>query len=229
MTALVEKLIAEKLATKQDVLGFDPTTVEQQSYEWHLMRLGVVTGSMIKKVLMGKETQGRKSYMAQLAAEIATGSPKDFGSFKQTEWGNENEPHAAETYRFVTGRELHPVPFLYSDDMRCGVSPDGIGTDRGVEIKCPFTSEVHIMTMCDNFIKTDYHWQVQYSMWVTGLNKWDFCSFDPRMSRNPLHVMEISANDKDQKTLSDAVPQFISELDRMLESIGFSWGEQWDK
>lgn len=228
MSALAEKLLKAHLDTYASTLGFDPRGVEQQSYEWHKMRLGVITGSMVSKVLMGKDTQGRQTYMAQLAAEVATGEPKEFGSFKQTEWGNENEPKAIETYQFITGSAVSRVPFLYAiDNMRCGASPDGVTDDRGVEIKCPYTSEMHLMALTNGFMKKDYQWQVQFSMWVSGLNRWDFCSFDPRMKRNNLHIIECEASEKHQATLSDAIPQFIHEMNQMLEAAGFQWGEQW--
>ena len=227
MHDLTKRLIKERLAVHEGVLGFNPVNVEQQSSDWHKMRLGVVTASMVSKVLMGKTSAGRLTYMAQLAAEVATGVPKDIGSFKQMQWGNENEPKAIQTYQFETGQLVDRVPFLYSDDMRCGISPDGITGKKGIEIKCPYTSEVHLLTLCEDVIKKEYKWQTNFSMWVSGVDEWDFCSFDPRMRKNMLSRKTVSLSDLDRKTLDDAVPQFISELDKMIVAAGFQWGEQW--
>jgi exodeoxyribonuclease (lambda-induced) len=225
---LAEKLIQERLAKHAPVFGFDPVNVEQQSYDWFRMRLGVITASQAAKVVMKSNSQTRLSYMAQLVAEIATGEPRENMSNKATEWGNENEPKALETYRFITGRPVDSAPFLLTDDMRCGASPDGLSSDRGIEIKCPLMSENHVMTLCEGNIKKDYQWQVDFSLWVTGLDLWDFGSFDPRMRKNNLHVITVERNDSRMKTLDDAIPQFISELDKMLYSAGFQWGEQWN-
>lgn len=226
MNALTKKF-EQSLEQHIAVLGFDPRTVEQQSFEWFKLRLGVITASQVSKVVAKAGSLTRQSYMAQLVAEIATGEMKDAFSSKATEWGIENEPRAIETYQFITGRSVERVPFVMSSDMRCGASPDGVTDDRGVEIKCPFASENHIMSLCEGTIKKEYQWQVQFSMWVSGLDRWDFCSFDPRMKRNNLHIIECERSDKMQATLSDAIPQFISEMDKMLFEAGFAWGEQW--
>lgn len=228
MNALTKKF-EQSLARHIDVLGFDPRDVEQTSFEWFQMRLGVITASQVSKVVAKTGSQTRINYMAQLVAEIATGEQKDAFSSKATEWGIENEPRAIETYQFITGRPVERVPFVMSEDMRCGASPDGVTDDLGVEIKCPFNSENHVMSLCEGFIKSDYQWQVQYSMWVSGLDRWDFCSFDPRMKRNNLHIIECEKSEKHQKTLDDAVPQFISDMDKMLYQAGFRWGEQWQE
>lgn len=230
MNALV-KQFEKSLERHIAVLGFDPRDVEQTSFEWFKMRLGVITASQVSKVVSkgrgSSPSATRQAYIAQLVAEIATGEMKDAFSSKATEWGIENEPRAIETYQFITGRAVERVPFVMSPDMRCGASPDGVTEDRGVEIKCPFASENHIMTLCEGNIRSEYVWQVQFSMWVSGLDRWDFCSFDPRMKRNNLHIIECEKTDSHQKTLDDAVPQFISDMDKMLYQAGFRWGEQW--
>lgn len=227
MTTIDE--LKQRIDAAESRLGFNPLEVEQGSFDWFKMRLGVITASKAAVLLMKKGSATRRTYMAELAAEVATGAPADQISAKAMEWGNNNEPLARNEYQFVTGRSVEQIPFIYrSDDMRTGCSPDGIDSEGvGLEIKCPFTTKVHIETMADGTIKKDYISQMQFSMWVTGLGAWTFASYDPRMVRRNLHMMTVERDDSAIKLFDDAVPQFILELDQLLQSIGFEFGEQW--
>lgn len=218
-----------RLATHEARLGFNPATVEQQTFDWFKMRLGVITASKAHILLMKSGSLTRQGYMAELVAEIATGAPQEPVSAKAMQWGNDHEPAAREMYQFITGMSVEQLPFAYGDDvMRTGCSPDGIADDgRGVEIKCPFTSKVHVESLANNVIKKDYIAQIDFSMWVTKLKAWDFCSFDPRMRKNNLHRIE-KVSGPGVKLFDDAVPQFIEEMDRMLDAVGFKFGDQWD-
>jgi exodeoxyribonuclease (lambda-induced) len=225
MTAHADLLT--RLSTHEARLGFNPVTVEQQTFDWFKMRLGVITASKASILLMKSGSLTRQTYMSELVGEIATGSPVQYGSFKQMEWGNDHEDAAREMYQFITGNAVQQIPFCYGKDMRTGCSPDGI-TDhgRGAEIKCPWTTAVHIQSLADNVIKKDYIAQIDFSMWVTKLEAWDFCSFDPRMRKNNLHRIE-KVSGPGVKLFDDAVPQFIEEMDRMLAAVGFEFGDQW--
>ena len=221
--------LKQRIAAAESRLGFNPLEVEQGSFQWFKMRLGVITASKANLLLMKRGSATRRTYMAELAAEVATGSPAEQISAKAMEWGNENEPRARDEYTFITGKTVEQIPFIYRDmAMRTGCSPDGIDSDgTGLEIKCPFTTKVHIETMADGTIKKDYIAQMQFSMWVTGLSRWTFASYDPRMMRRNLHMMTVDRDDAAMKQFDDAVPQFILELDQLLHSIGFEFGEQW--
>ncbi|AFM54896.1 exonuclease [Marinomonas phage P12026] len=227
MHNLTERLIREKLAKHSAVLGFDPVQVGQQSEEWFQMRLGTMTASKAKCIVAGATTDTRLTYMAELIAEVATGTHKEMVKAKALDWGNQQEPHAVASYEFLNSTQVDSVPLLYSDDMRCACSPDGVVSDRGLEIKCPLTTEVHIRSITDKKIKSDYLWQIQYSMFVSGLDLWDFGSFDPRMKKKNLHIITVERDDKMQKTLEDAIPQFISDMDKQLSMLGFDFGDQW--
>tara|TARA_R110000782_G_C14819187_1_gene413738 strand:- start:12500 stop:13192 length:693 start_codon:yes stop_codon:yes gene_type:complete len=227
MHKLTESLIREKLAKHRVVLGFDPTQVSQQSEEWFKMRLAVMTASKAKCIVAGATTDTRLTYMAELVAEVATGSNRELVRARALEWGNEQEPHAIASYEFLNSTQVDSVPLLYSDDMRCACSPDGLVSDRGLEIKCPLTTEVHIRSITDKKIKSDYLWQIQFSLFVSGLDLWDFGSFDPRMKKKNLHIITVERDEKMQSTFRDAVPQFFSDMDKSLAMLGFKFGDQW--
>ncbi|MGL4928015.1 MAG: lambda exonuclease family protein [Plesiomonas shigelloides] len=221
----------QRLAAASDKLGFDLAAEEQGSYNWHRARLGVITASEVSDVLKSPSSASYTGYMAIKIAEIATGAPVDAKriSVKELEWGRTHEGSARETYQFVTGELVSTFTMLHSDNMRCGFSPDGVieSLSRGAEIKCPWNTRFHIESVVDGAIKKEYMDQVQFSMWVSGLNEWEFVSFDPRMRKNNLFHTTIERSDKHMKLFDDAVPQFCLEMDRKLQLVGFEFGDQW--
>ncbi len=64
-------------------------------------------------------------------------------------------------------------------------------------------------------------------MWVLDADKWDFSMYDPRMQKCPMKTITYERDDKMIKTLEDAVPQFIHDMDLMLKKFGIEFGEQW--
>jgi len=224
-------LLTETLTSATETLGFNPLEVEQGSYQWFQMRLGVITASHASDIISKKNSAARSGYIAQLIAEIATGIPKEEVNAKTLAYGKENEPKARQAYEFMSMESVSEIPFVYSTEfgMRCGCSPDGVITSKpvGLEIKCPFTTKVHIETLIDSVIKKEYQAQMDFSLLVTGLEAWEFCSFDPRMTRMQIHTIPWERNDARLKTMHDAVSEFILDMDRALDSIGFTFGEQW--
>lgn len=220
--------LTEKLAKHTDVLGFNPVEVEQRSFQWHTMRLGVITASGIDCILAKAGSVKRGGYMSELIAEIATGAPKPLVSAKALEWGINNEPAAIDTYQFTTGEAVRQIPFFYRDDsMRAGCSPDGVMEKKTLELKCPWNTIHHIDLIVDGVIKKEYQMQCQFQMWCMGTQQVDFMSFDPRMRKSIDLVVTIDRNDEMMKCFDDAIPQFVKEMDAKLERLGFKWGDQW--
>lgn len=223
---LIKKLRAD-LASFNDTFGFDCVAVEQRSFPWFKMRLGVITASGIDAVTAKAGSATRDGYMATLLAEIATGAPAELVSAKTLQWGIDHEPAAIESYQFMTGNIVEQIPFVYRDaTMRCGCSPDGVMSDFTLEIKCPFMTRRHIELIVDGRMDKEYQAQTQFQMWVMGTNKLDFHSHDPRMLKHTDHIVTVERSDKYQALFDDAVPQFIKEMDAKLERLGFTFGEQ---
>jgi len=224
--SLYESLKAD-LGTYSEVLGFDPVVVEQRSYPWFKMRLGVITASGVSAVLAKSGSATREGYMAELIAEIATGAPGEPVSAKALEWGINNEPAAIQTYEFSTMQTVQQIPFIYAHDMRIGCSPDGVTEYKTLEIKCPWNTRYHIELIVDGRMKKEYQDQVQFQMFVAGNDQVDFISFDPRMLRHVDYIVTVDRSDKYIATFNDAIPQFIMEMDAKLARLGFEFGEQW--
>jgi len=212
------------------------TEFEQGTQEWLDCRLGVITASRVHDVIKKGRSKGgysaqRETYMMQLVAEVCTGeAPKISG--KPLEWGNENEPHACDAYEARNFEFVEHTGLIYKDDSkRCGASPDGlIGDDGGIEIKCPYTTPVHLDTIINGTIKPEYVTQMQFVMWVTGRDWIDFCSYDPRMkgdTESRLHVIRIDKCSDTMETFDTEIPKFIEEMDQILSKLGFEFGDQW--
>lgn len=201
---------------------------EQGSEEWIVSKLGVISASNISCVLAKKGTATREGYISELVAQVATGEMAEI-SGPALRWGKEQEQSARSAYEFSTGSTVSAVGFIYGKDKRTGCSPDGIiGDTKGLEIKCPYTSKVHVDFLAMEKIKLEYIYQVQFSMWITGIEEWDFCSFDPRFKKQLLKIHSIKRDAEMMKRFDDEVPSFISEMDVVIKKIGLRFGEQWE-
>lgn len=172
----------------------------------------------------------RTSYMLELVAEVATQQPKDFGQFKQTEWGKLNEGEARKIFEFHVGVPIHEIAFIYGDDsMRYGCSPDGLVDEySGAEIKCPFTTPVHLDFLLNENIKKDYIEQCQFSMYASKRQAWHFCSYEPRMKTHSFESMLIERSESKMKTFEDAIGQMVYDVDKALSRLGIEFGSQWN-
>ncbi len=152
------------------------------------MRIGRFTGSEIHK-LMGAKGMGKtgETYVFEKAAEHLTGqSVKQEFTAASTSWGNDHEQEAKDYFEAATGVKIKDSTTL-DNGMICG-TPDGIASsdEWGFEIKCPFNSGNHLknLSILDANglleLRPEYYWQCVAYMWLTGLNKWKFCSYDPR-------------------------------------------------
>jgi hypothetical protein len=98
-----------------------------------------------------------KTYVWGRVAEMLTGAPHWTGSFKQTEWGEENEGQALQLYSQRTGNIVKPIGFVTFEDY-AGGSPDGqveVDVWKGWEglgineVKCPYDPANHVKAVLD--------------------------------------------------------------------------------
>lgn len=207
--------------------------VEQGSEAWLKMRLGVITASCAHDLMPNKTNGKRKaswdSYMNQLIAEVCTGTYEELNA-KALSWGKENEPAAIASYEFEKGVKALKGGFIYGKDKRTGCSPDILveGQNRGAENKCPFNSENHISFLLEDKIRDEYITQMQFSLWVSGYDVWDFISFDPRMSKHKIKVVTLERDPKAMALFDELVPEFIKEMDEKLKKLSVNFGDQWE-
>lgn len=214
-----------------ETLGFDLSTVQQGTSDWHRSRCGVITASKAHYLLMGRGTLGRASYMDELLASIATGRIPEEISAKALQWGKDNEDDARDAYSAATFESVTDYGFIYRDDsMRAGISPDGMiqGKPKGLELKCPWSSSVWMAFAGRGQIKKEEVAQVQFSLMCTDYESWGFAKFDPRnINCKKLHFVEIQRDEEMITKLEKGLADFIEDMDEALDKLGLNFGEQW--
>jgi hypothetical protein len=214
----------------QSKYGINLQAIEQGSEEWMLSKLGVLSASNAQAIIAKADSLTRASYMSDLVAQIATGIFPEINA-KAMAWGKDHEDAARASYEFAAGVKMVQLSFVFKDDtFRVGCSADGLVSDKkGAEIKCPFNTANYIQFLCMGKIKPEWKNQVNMCMWVMGIETWDIVQYDPRMKSKPLHIVTVERDEALFKTFEDAVPKFIEDMDKMLETVGVKYGEQWER
>lgn len=154
--------------------------MEQRSHEWFEARKGRITASAVGAILGLSPYMNRADVMRNMVRE-AIGAEREFKGNIATDYGANNEAGAVTEYRIETLHDVQEVGFITRDDW-AGCSPDGIIGDKGgVEIKCPFSLRkaeppVPFKTLEE---QPQYYAQVQFSLWVTQREWWQFYQWTP--------------------------------------------------
>lgn len=150
-------------------------------------RVGYVTASRFADVLAiskrdGKPLKAREDYLMNLVCERLTGEPTLQQFNFAMEWGTEAEPYARKAYEMCTGNLVKEVGFKKHPSIEwVGASSDGlVNSDGGIEIKCPYNSNIHLKTI-ENCVPEEHLPQIYGQMWILDLKWVDFISYDPRM------------------------------------------------
>ena len=184
--------------------------------EWLQARHGIPTasrfGAIMAKIKSG-EAADRRNYRADLVVELLTGRPLEGFSTPAMRQGIEREPLARLAYEAETGEMVTEVGLCLHDTMGAGASPDGlIGTDGGLEIKCPERA-AHLRYLQQAAEPPEYTWQIQGGMWITGRAWWDFVSWNPDFPEHlQLIIRRIKRDDKAIADLAAEVGLFITEV-----------------
>lgn len=186
---------------------------------WYACRSGIVTASEFSTVLAkgrgGGESVTRRKYMLTLAGErIAGPSPFERYTNGSMDRGHAYEGEARDLYALVTGNEVERAGFLRRGDVGC--SPDGlIGNDGMQEIKTKLY-HLHIECLLSDAVPSDHIAQCQGSLWVSGREWLDFCSYSPGL---PLFVKRIYPDRAYHARLKVEVDQFLCELNELVQRI----------
>ncbi len=156
--------------------------IEQQSEAWHEIRCGRVTGTRFKALVAKETTDTHKDLVTNLACEIITGKMEETYTNALMEKGLETEPIARKEYESLFDIEVKQVGFITPDEDNkyhdwIGISPDGFLPDEGLlEIKAPL-ARTHFEYIEANKLPSEYRYQIQGQLFVTGFKYCDFMSF----------------------------------------------------
>lgn len=158
------------------------TDLEQGTDEWRAARCGIVTASVVGKLLTPTlqvaNNQGSRGVALTLAAERITGYVEP-GYVGDDMWrGHEVEPLAREVY----SASIAPVTecgLMVCDDwgFKIGYSPDGlVGDDGLIEIKSRI-QRLHLQTILEDRVPSEHMAQIQCALLVSGREWIDFVSY----------------------------------------------------
>lgn len=150
-----------------------------------------------------------KTYAREIALERIGVELPEFGSV-HTDWGNDHEWEAIQAYEAQRLVEVHSqqVWQQHPDFEWVGGTPDGlIGSEGGMDAKCPSNITNHMKNLLDNAQLDDYMLQFQGYMWITGRKWWDFVSFDPRYPKGlQLHIHRV---ERDEEIIEELAQRYV--------------------
>jgi hypothetical protein len=167
--------------------------MEQRSPEWLAARCGIVTASVVGKLLTPTlkvaDNDTSRGVTAALVAERITGIVEPTFTNDDMWRGIEHEPYARDIYSGHYQQAVECGFMRYEGDgWTLGYSPDGLVADEGlVEIKCP-RAKGHVSTILANEVPSFYLAQLQAALLVTGRAWIDYVSFNAGM---PLFVKRV--------------------------------------
>jgi hypothetical protein len=183
---------------------------EQRSEEWYEARRGIVTASVVGRLITPKTIKlaandDSRGLVTVLAAERITGHVEETWPTRDMWRGIEAEPYARDLY------SEHHAPAVECgfmvrqfDGFRLGYSPDGlVGDDGLVEIKSP-RPKGHLTTILADAVPLGYMAQLQAGLLVSGRPWIDYVSYCGGM---PLWVKRVTPDERWQTTIIAAVEQ----------------------
>lgn len=162
--------------------------------EWLAGRIGKITGSRLKDIVVKRGT-GKKIGFYELIAE-RLGIPADGENDRYR--GTRLEAEAVEAFTKETGKEVDTNLYIWlrDDDESIAISPDGvIGKTEALECKC-LSSARHIEAFLTQEIPDEYEFQkLQYFIVNDELQTLYFAFYDPRLLAKPFFYITVKRED----------------------------------
>ena len=192
---------------------------EQGTDEWHAARRGIITASVVGKLITPATLKPARNETARqtiltLAAERITGYTDPTYPTRDMERGTFDEPAA----RAVYNEHIAPVTecgFMVRDDYgyQIGFSPDGlVGDDGLIEIKSR-RQKAQLATILTDQIPVENMAQCQTGLLVSGRSWIDYVSYCSGM---PLWTKRVLPDIKWLNTIVDAAAEFEKSVIRII-------------
>lgn len=195
-------------------------SIEQGSEQWFQEKLGKPSASNASKIITndGKPSKQAKMYLYELAAQAVTGQMEE--SYKSLNMliGEERESESRAYYELINDVKVKKVGVIYKDKKKeflC--SPDGIIEDKyGLELK-NVLPKTQVKYLLDGSLPSEYFSQIQFSLYVTGFEYWDFMSYSPGLK--PL-IVRVKRDEKFLELLEKELIKFCEDLKTTIKRIG---------
>ena len=204
------------------ILHSDP----QGSEGWLAARRAVITGSRFRDARdykrNGEPSEALMCYAMDVARERCGGIvPAKFAS-DAMRTGTEQEPAARLEYEAETGHVVTEAGFITTDDMRFGVSVDGlVGDDGIIEIKTAVSSRTLFKAVVDGNL-SDYLDQCNGALWLLGRQWVDLTLWVPDIAatgRQGLHVTRIERDEEVIEALEADLMRFATLVDLLERKL----------
>jgi len=189
--------------------------------EWLGYRLGKITGSRLRDVIVKRGTKQKIGFFKIIAERVAL-PPTDENRMDR---GTRLEDEAIARFEKETGKKVNSdlVMWQRSDYPDIAISPDGsIGKTQAIEVKC-LASELHIQAWYNKEIPSDYDEQViQYFVCNDSLKVLYFVMYDPRMPKDYL-CFEVQRKDVQEEVKFHLEYQItmLKEIERVTNELTF--------
>lgn len=198
------------------LLTFDH--IEQGTDEWHAIRRGIVTASVVGKLITPKTVKPAandtsRGLLAQLVAERITGFTESVYPNAAMQRGTLDEPYARAIYS-ENVQAVTETGFMIRDDwgFQIGYSPDGlVGDDGLIEIKSR-DQKIQLRTFLDDEVPLENIAQIQCGLLVSGRKWCDYVSYSGGM---PLYVKRVLPDPKWHAAILEAVTALEKEAAEM--------------
>lgn len=184
--------------------------IPQGSDTWRQARAGIVTASVVGKLLTasGKvaNNETSRALTDTLIAERITQRADFTPPTRDMMRGTLLEPYARAEYEKHYG-PVEQIGFARRDEdfYTLGASPDGlIGTSGGIEIKCP-RERTHLDILRAENVPAHYLPQIHACMHVLDRDWWQYVSYAPGL---PLFTKRVHRDDKWDRLLVEACSNF---------------------
>jgi len=194
-------------------------TAPQGTPGWHAARLGRITASSVGAILGHSPHTTRAAVLRRMVRD-ALHAPREFTGNAATEWGTAMEPMAIGEWEDRTGLRATASGFIPHEDW-AGCSPDGlVDDDEGLEAKCPFGLR-HDPNPVFKSVRelSHYYDQVQFSLFVTGRNKWHFSQWTPHGHRDETVHPDQEWRDNALPKLRQFYAEYLDALNDPAEHI----------
>lgn len=185
--------------------------LEQGTDEWLQLRCGVVTASIIGKLITPKtikiaRNETSRAAVEGLVTERIEGRPEEVWVSGDMDRGTRDEPFARDLYS-QHHAPVHEVGFMSRDDwgVQIGFSPDGLVGDRGlIEIKSR-KPKIQLRTILRDEVPLENMAQIQTGLLVSGRDWLDYVSYAGGW---PLYVKRVYPDPTWQEVIVAAVREF---------------------
>lgn len=210
--------------------------------EWYKIRIGKFTASNFPNLVArpaDKNASISKSALnciEKAAAQLYYNKYQERPDSDATRWGLKYENTAIKFFSERIEMPTQDMGYIEHPDLSSvGATPDTQIIDINqpdkliiAQIKCPYNAQYHLDYLNKIFDtetlkkkKSEYYWQIQGEMWVTGADHSYFVSFDPRIigTIGCLHFVKIYRDNDAIERLEGAINQAIILRDTLLDDF----------